>query len=264
MQDVNLDINPMVQNVQDGNGQNDQALQDDDQMDIDVMEDWVPHHPDQPQDTVTFDQSGSTANYLRATRPNVYLDVDKILAAIHQGEILAAIQTNDGSSKDSGAVSSVRLPVVVVPPFIVQACQKLGASALLVFAPVLPVTEWKEEIGKAIVPVQPVMGSVLIRIWVALFGDVHDSQRSVVSGRAVVGPISLPTMVSRKPGSKTPLVDTLVRRSSCFNPNVVDGVQVVKIKEPASKRWKRAVPIKLDNPPKNADEAADPVPLDVL
>jgi hypothetical protein len=51
-------------------------------MDLNIVEDWVPQHPDQPQDTITFDQSGSTANYLRGTGPVAYLDVDKILAAI--------------------------------------------------------------------------------------------------------------------------------------------------------------------------------------
>lgn len=72
-------------------------------------------------------------------------------------------------------------------------------------------------------------------------------------------------MVSRRPGSKTPLVDTLVRRSSRLNPDAVDGVQIVKIREPASKRRKKVVSaVDLDKPPKNAEEVADPVPLGVL
>jgi hypothetical protein len=40
---------------------------------------------------------------------------------IQQGEILAMIQTDDGSSEDSGAVSLARLPSVMVPPFVYQA-----------------------------------------------------------------------------------------------------------------------------------------------
>lgn len=79
MQDVNMDINPNDQNVAVGE---DQALEEGDQMDLNIVEDWVPQHPDQPQDTITFDQFGSTANYLRGTGPVTYLDMDKILAAI--------------------------------------------------------------------------------------------------------------------------------------------------------------------------------------
>jgi hypothetical protein len=71
---------------------------------------------------VTFDQSGSTTNYLKATGPVAYMDVDKILAVIQQGEILAMIQTDDGSSEGSGATSLARLPSVMVPPFVYQAC----------------------------------------------------------------------------------------------------------------------------------------------
>lgn len=47
------------------------------------------------------------------------------------------------------------------------------------------------------------------------------------------------TGVSTTAGSKTPLVDTLVRRSPHINPSIVDGYQVVKIKEPTSKRRKK-------------------------
>jgi len=38
-------------------------------------------------------------------------------------------------------------------------------------------TEWKKEVGKAICPVQPVMGCMLIRLWVFLFADGSPSQR---------------------------------------------------------------------------------------
>jgi len=41
------------------------------------------------------------------------------------------------------------------------------------------------------------------------------------------------------------------------------GVQVIKMKEPASKRRKKYM-INLDAPPANADEAADPTPLNIL
>jgi hypothetical protein len=49
-------------------------------------------------------------------------------------------------------------------------------------------------------------------------------QSKAVARRAAAGPISLPAAVSSRPGSKTPLVDKLVRRSSRLNPDVIDGV----------------------------------------
>lgn len=161
MQDINMDISPLGQN---NNLEGDQAVGGDDQMNLDVVENWVPQHPDQPQDTITFNQSGSTANYLRATGPDIHLTVE---------EILAGIQNGDGSdgSDDSGAVSSARSANVIVPSFILRAYQKLPASSLPLVTLKSPVAEWKEDIQRAILPVQPVMGSILIKLWAFLFGD---------------------------------------------------------------------------------------------
>lgn len=39
-----------------------------------------PQHPVQPQDTVSFDQSGSTAQYLRANSPDTVLTMEDLLA----------------------------------------------------------------------------------------------------------------------------------------------------------------------------------------
>lgn len=128
---------------------------------------------------------------------------------------------------------------MIVPLFVLQACQMLPVSNLPVINLAPPVTEWKEDIQRAIFLVQPVMGSILIRLWAFLFGDGLVGQNTMTSGRPAVGLVSLPVVVSCRPGSRTPLVDTLVRRSSRLNPDVVDGAQVVKIREPASKRRKR-------------------------
>jgi hypothetical protein len=244
MQEINMEINPDGQNnnmVVDQAPDND-GLDNAEQMELDVAENWVPQHPDQPQDTVTFDQSGSTANYLRATGPVTYLNVDAILAAIQSGDILAAVQNgaDSSASDDSGIVSSARTTTVIVPTFIIRACQKLPVEYLQLVTLKTPMIEWKEDTQRAIVPVQPVMGSILIRLWAHMFGEaVAVIQSHAVDGplsplaivsaaqcQVVVGPLSIPTAVSRKPGSKTPLVDTRVRRSSHLNPDVVDGVQV--------------------------------------
>lgn len=96
----------------------------------------------------------------------MYLDVDKILAAIQNGDILAAIQNDDGSlsSDDSKAVSSVRSTNVIVPPFVIKACQKLPVNSLLMITPKPSVAEWIEDIQRAVLLVQPFMDSILIRL----------------------------------------------------------------------------------------------------
>lgn len=38
----------------------------------------MPHHPDQPQDTISFDESGSTAKYLHAKGPDIILMVEDL------------------------------------------------------------------------------------------------------------------------------------------------------------------------------------------
>jgi hypothetical protein len=169
------------------------------------------------------------------------------------------MSADTSSSEDSSVVSSVRNANVVVPPFIIKACQNLPFHSL----PVLKV--WKEDIQKAIVPIYPVMDAILIKLWAALFGDKLVSVQGQAPATSGLGPVSFPTVVSRRPGSKTPLVDTLVRRSSRLNPEAVGGVQVVKIKEPTPKRRKKIVTvIDLENPPKTMAEADGQIPLDVL
>jgi hypothetical protein len=120
------------------------------------------------------------------------------------------------------------------------------------------VVEWKEDIQKSMVPAQPVMDCILIRLWVFLFGESTQA-------RILGGPISIPMVVSKRPSSKTPLVDTMVRRSPRINPTTVDGYQMVKIREPVSKRRKKVVlQIDLDNPPTDASEMVNPIPLETI
>lgn len=151
-------------------------------MEIDANDNWVPQHPDQPQDTTTFDQSGSTANYLRATSPVADLSMEKILAAMQAGNILDAIQNGDdsSSSKDYGSASLIRITNVTVPSFVIRACQRVPAESLLPLTLKLTVPEWKEDVQKAILPVVPVMGSILIRLWVFLFGEKPVASQSLV------------------------------------------------------------------------------------
>jgi hypothetical protein len=174
----------------------------------DVEENWVPQHLDQPQDTITFNQSGSTANYLRANGPDIHLSVEEVLATIQKNQN-EQNNANSFSSEDSEGVTSETVTNVVVPAFILKACQKLPVDCVM---PVSQVVEWKEDIQKMMVPAQPVMDCILIRFWVFLFGESAQA-------RILGGPISIPTVVSERPSSKTPLVDTMVRRSPRINPN---------------------------------------------
>jgi hypothetical protein len=136
-------------------------------------------------------------------------------------EVLATIQKNQNeqnnadsfSSEDSEGVTSERMTNVVVPAFILKACQKFPVDCVM---PVSQAIEWKEDIQKMLVLAQPVMDCILIRLWVFLFGE---TSQATIPG----GPISIPMVVSKRPGSKTPLVDTMVRRSLHINPNTVDG-----------------------------------------
>jgi hypothetical protein len=43
------------------------------------QEEQLPQHPDVPQDTISFDQSESTAHYLRAHGPDITLNIEDIL-----------------------------------------------------------------------------------------------------------------------------------------------------------------------------------------
>jgi hypothetical protein len=87
----------------------------------DVEENWVPQHQDQPQDTITFNQSRSTANYLRANGHDIHLSVEEVLATI-QKEQNEQNNANSFSSEDSEGVTSERVTNVVVPAFILKAC----------------------------------------------------------------------------------------------------------------------------------------------
>ena len=77
-------------------------------------------------------------------------------------------------------------------------------------------------------------------------------------------PLSIPVTVSKRPGSKTPLVDTMVRRRSRLNPLAKDGYQIVKIREPSPKKRRTAAKIDLDTPPQDVFDAVNPIPLDTL
>jgi hypothetical protein len=102
--------------------------------------------------------------------------------------------------------------------------------------------EWKEDLSKAIVPLHPVVDCLIIKAWAT-----SQKESDIQSIQAPGDPIAIPRIVSKRPGARTPLVYTMVRRSPRINPSAVDGYQIVpvKIKEPAIK-CKKKVTTQLD------------------
>ncbi|CAN6173140.1 unnamed protein product [Urochloa humidicola] len=125
----------------------------------------VPQHPEQQQDTISFNQSGSSANFLRANGPDIQLTVEMIL----KGKFVQ----EPSSSSSSGEVSSV--PVFgAVPAFSVHwpafdmaatPSPKRSWSAAFEVGQSSNADAQVENSGMAIVPYQPVLHSVLLQIW---------------------------------------------------------------------------------------------------
>lgn len=126
MQEINDEVHDMMQAQAQAQMNQDPNL--DDvlfQEGVSMEEDMVPQHFVQPKDTLTFVQSGSTAGYLRATGPDIHLTVEEVLAAIQREE------NNASDSDDSGVVTSVRMTNLVVPDFIVKACQRIRIADII-------------------------------------------------------------------------------------------------------------------------------------
>ncbi|CAN6171614.1 unnamed protein product [Urochloa humidicola] len=152
----------------------------------DLLPEQVPQHPDRPQDTISFDQSGSSAEYLRATGPDITLtleDVQKIKAAMQVEE------TNDVSSApepmfklsaafkdceliafgrlDLGAIHQPSLlhPILDRAPFLIHQPARGKRSWNKAFQGECSSSTREEDLSRAIVPYQPVLHVVLLQIW---------------------------------------------------------------------------------------------------
>lgn len=77
------------------------VLEEEDAAEI-VDEELFPQHPEHPQDTISFDQSGSTAHYIRAHGPDIVLTVEDVLA----GNYGSASSSSSSSSSDAEVQSS--------------------------------------------------------------------------------------------------------------------------------------------------------------
>ncbi|CAN6196796.1 unnamed protein product [Urochloa humidicola] len=141
----------------------------------------VPQHPAQPQDTISFDQSGSSAYFLRANGPDVNLSVEMI----QQGQL-----RNDSSSSSS-EVSSVNQSAGVVEQHLprlsvnwsafdnsssrVQPGLAEPSSLKRSWSIAFDVGSSSDVSAKAIVPYQPVLHAVLLQIWAQKMDDHSNS-----------------------------------------------------------------------------------------
>jgi hypothetical protein len=89
-------------NLQDNMGEGDDwpdwMAQEDHAANVQDMEIQVPHHLDQPLDTTSFNQTGSTAEYLRANGPNIVLSVQDVLQGL-QGSVSPHNSSSSAESK---------------------------------------------------------------------------------------------------------------------------------------------------------------------
>lgn len=130
-----------------------------------------PQHPDQPQDSISFDQSGSSAHYLRANGRDIVLNVEDVLAGIYG--------TNSADSSSSSSDSEVQSqPSLAFLRVESQAFQFMHAQ--LIQRPfTLPaslfhaIAQEESDQSLAIIPFRPSLHAVMIAIWAQAQGNME-------------------------------------------------------------------------------------------
>ncbi|CAL5074100.1 unnamed protein product [Urochloa decumbens] len=200
------------------------------------------------QESISFDQSGSTAEYLRAKGPDIVLNIDDIL----KGKMVAA--SSSSSSDDS---------ITMIPVSIDLVNDQKTASKRdhLVSDP-----------ATAIVPFQPTLHAVLISIWanaqnvVSMEQGDEDISMDISSRsmeQATHKSICLPEILSLDNG-ETPLQVSSVRRSTRISQKKKGYKNVQHIQLEDNPRKKRKVWREVTLSPKEAALLLDkpPVPTD--
>ncbi|CAL5074955.1 unnamed protein product [Urochloa decumbens] len=221
--------------------------QQEDDIEAEVAE-IVPQHPDQPQDTVSFDQSGSTACYLRAHGPDITLTVEDVL----QGKYASSSSESDNSEPE---VQS-HLPCT---SFLVV---EENAFKMLTIGSIH----------------QPVLGNpVLERVDITretLLSEPNDNilpSMTVAMEEADIATLSLPAKISEK-NPHAVLEESSVRRSTRLSQNK-DGYKHIQLEDhPRKKRkvWtevpltgKEAMKL-LDKTIETGDDIPSQIPNDIL
>jgi hypothetical protein len=260
--------------------------------------------PVQQQDSVTFDQFGSSAEYLRAHGPDIVLNVEDVLAG--------KFRAGSSSSTSSDASSPVEPEVQSMLHPTLQLVEMTAFQKLLIpsIPPVLhfPVTvntsliqtilsgsttaQHIRDDSLAIVPVKPPSRhSVLLHLWAFWHSD-NQAQLSSnntdveveVPAKRCLEPfldavyqdgasasqgtrkaLSLPKTVSKR-NSKKPLVTQGCRRSSRLN--ISEGFKHSQLPDRTPRKKKKVLDSAalrlLDNPPRPSEVVPAPVPIETL
>ncbi|CAL5065434.1 unnamed protein product [Urochloa decumbens] len=141
------------------------------------------HHPVQPQDTISFDQSGSTANFLRTNGPDIHLSVDMFKRGYRGSISSTSTSSSDASSKLANegmncqfsvlwsAVASIYTRIQHNIPE--QSSQKRSWSLAFENLQTQISEDEPEDLTKAIVRYRPVLHSVLLQIWAQKMEDYN-------------------------------------------------------------------------------------------
>jgi hypothetical protein len=247
----------------------------------------------EPQQSISFDQSGSTANYLRANGPDIALNIDDVLAR----------NFGVGSSSSSSSDATSAEPEVQSAPSLSFQAQEMAAFQHLMITAVPPTLHFPLVINPshlgflanqqqhdivdnslAIVPAQPpCLHTVVLHAWAYAqdLSVVQPSTKEVLTADRGLAPsldvpppvttladslrMSLPKAVSRKKANN-PLVTTAIRRSSRLNN--MDGYKHVQLEDtPRKKRKVVTAPVSHSlepPPPKPSEGIPPPVPMETL
>lgn len=158
----------------------------DDQVGDNAPEDQVPpvpQHPEQPQDSISFDQSGSTARYLQATGPDIVIRIEDVLAGNYGSSSNSSTSSSSGSEVQS-------LPCVAFQNVEEQAFKFLREPMPLHFTRPLPIgpvllNPHAPDQNLAIVPYYPSLHDVLIRLWAEFQTSVTQDSSTPTDSQAL-------------------------------------------------------------------------------
>ncbi|CAN6164029.1 unnamed protein product [Urochloa humidicola] len=169
-----------------------------DNMDAPIVQ-QVPQHPDQTQDTASFDQSGSTAEYLRAIGPDIVLTVEDVLkgkyaASTSQDEVIsvpipmiqliAAFQIWEDTAFQRLGLGPIRQPQLPTP--ILDRFNLVLPNISTTMSQQAPVE------SLAIIPYRTTLAAVMIQLWATAHTSVGISDSSVQAHATLPSMQSLP------------------------------------------------------------------------
>ncbi|CAL4993466.1 unnamed protein product [Urochloa decumbens] len=237
--------------------------QQEDNNDVEVVAEIVPQHPDQPQDTISFDQSGSTACYLRAHGPDITLRVEDVL----QGKYASSSSDSDNLGPEVQSTlpcagflvveenafnlltyGSIQQPVLSNP--VLERVDISRVPTFCIDKSIFQSAAAVTDDSMAIIPYNPTLAAVLIRIWASAQPTFSESDQqdtllsdsAAASSEAVdmegddIATLSLPTKISEN-NPHAVLEESFVRRSTRLSQNK-DGYKHIQLEDHPRKKRK--------------------------